>query len=349
MAIKQIQYRIPNLGPFSLKILTLVVISVWLFGGSSSNGCISSDPDVPEMVSFFPTEFATYSVVPSLPLAYLVVSGSLKVLDLGDPSSPVELNHINLVGDPIGGSAINDPFLYIAFENCCEPDTWKLEIYNTTQAVSPSLLSSSLAGTLFVNITADGSFVYAATYPNDTLMVISIEDPYHPVIVASLDWVVSYGLIVRDGIAYGANAGNGLTIIDVTDPAHPAKIGNLATDGAVFDIALQGDFIYASQMGSPDGQMLIIDISDPTAPKQRGMIKTRKNHANPRGIGVSGNYAYVAFEGINSLEVVDIRDPDTPRIIGSTDLPDHPQSGVEIADNLILVPVTSGLAIYEIP
>ena len=174
-----------------------------------------------------------------------------------------------------------------------------------------------------------------------------MEDPYHPAIVASLDWVVSFTLIVRDGIAYAANAGSGLTTIDVTDPTHPRKLGDLVTDGSVFDIALQGDFIYVAHMNI-DGEMLIIDISDPITPKRRGMLRFRAGNPNPRGIGVSGNYAYVAFEGTNSLEVVDIRNPDAPERIGSTDLPGRPQFGVEIVDNLILVPVTPGLAIYEI-
>ena len=99
------------------------------------------------------------------------------------------------------------------------------------------------------------------------------------------------------------------------------------------------------------GEMLIIDISDPTAPKKRGKIRVKAGQPQPRGIGVSGNYAYIAFQDTldtGLLEVVDIRDPDAPMKLGSAEIPGFPQFGVKIADNLIFVPTFPGLAIDEI-
>ena len=144
MAIKQLQHFqhfISTIGHFSLKVLILLITSLWLFGGSSPDGCASSDPAIPKLLSFYSTtEFATYSVAPSLPLAYVVGTNSLEVLDLGDPSSPLRLDYINLVGNPIGGSDFKDQFLYMGFRDCCETENWKLEIYDTAQTISPSLL-----------------------------------------------------------------------------------------------------------------------------------------------------------------------------------------------------------------
>ena len=65
----------------------------------------------------------------------------------------------------------------------------------------------------------------------------------------------------------------------------------------------------------------MIDISDPTTPSWRGSIDRWREFSFSIGWGVAsvfvqGNYAYVAADADDGLQVIDISDPTNPRGVG---------------------------------
>jgi hypothetical protein len=115
---------------------------------------------------------------------------------------------------------------------------------------------------------------------------------------------------VVENYAYLADGGDGLRIIDVADPAHPAESGSYATPGYAQDVALAGNYAYlADEIG-----LRIIDVSDPATPGETGSCETP---GNAQGVALAGNYTYVADE--NSLRIIDVADPNHPTEAGFTD------------------------------
>lgn len=77
---------------------------------------------------------------------------------------------------------------------------------------------------------------------------------------------------------------------------------------------VKGNLAYVA-----DGNMglQIIDVSQPTAPREVGNVDTPGRASD---VALTGNNALVA-DGFHGLQVIDVSDPGSPRIVGSVDTP----------------------------
>jgi|GEM_PF-2042395 len=78
------------------------------------------------------------------------------------------------------------------------------------------------------------------------------------------------------------------------------------------DIFISGNYAYV--ISRLNNYLEIVDISNPIAPVQKGVIFHGNNGAlleNPNSVFVSGNYAYVVGNS-NALEIVDVSNPSAP-------------------------------------
>jgi hypothetical protein len=119
-------------------------------------------------------------------------------------------------------------------------------------------------------------------------------------------------------------------------------IGSLDTPGSARGITAKGNYAYVA-----DGWkgLQIIDISDPSSPKEVGNLDTP---GWAYGITAKGNYAYVADAG-GGLRIIDISDPSFPKEVGSLDTPGEVQD-ITVVDNYVyLADYGSGLWIFKVP
>ncbi len=101
--------------------------------------------------------------------------------------------------------------------------------------------------------------------------------------------------------------GNNFSIVDVTEPAHPRLVGVCAARGS--DFAISDSHAYV--MNSFDG-MTIIDITDPQHPRT---IKTYDTHGMALDAVAKDQVLYVANG--NALLILDISDPVNPKVLGT--------------------------------
>ncbi|MBS1506092.1 MAG: hypothetical protein JSS79_05565 [Bacteroidetes bacterium] len=126
----------------------------------------------------------------------------------------------------------------------------------------------------------------------------------------------AYDLDVVGNFAYVIGRGDALEILDITLPGLPVHKGSLSNSigGASLlrpsQIVVSGGYAYVTSYGG--GALEIVDVSDPSNPKHKGKLEKLYG---PRGVAISGNYAYVA--AINSLYIVDIKDPANPKLASS--------------------------------
>jgi hypothetical protein len=134
--------------------------------------------------------------------------------------------------------------------------------------------------------------------------------PFEPTLAGWYDTAdLACGVAISGDYAYVADYGNGLVVVDISDPTTPIFAGSYNTAGWARGVAISGDHAYVADEANG---LVVVDISDPSMPTLAGSYNT---DGYAIGVAISGDHAYVA-DDVNGLVVVDISDPTTPTLAG---------------------------------
>jgi hypothetical protein len=124
---------------------------------------------------------------------------------------------------------------------------------------------------------------------------------------------------------YVVHEGNGLVILDTSDPAHLEEIGSLSLPASPRGIDVQGGLAYITSVHSDAVQLA--DVSDPFAPELLGSVTLP---AGPETVAAAGAYGYVPAwdygEDDHGLYVVDASDPQAPVVVNRVELGSYPRN-----------------------
>ena len=196
------------------------------------------------------------------------------------------------------------------------------------------------------HLTTDGGGVSCAmgltpVWLEDSELTGSTAFSYNPLVGACDTLDSTYGVAVVGEYAYVADWDNGLRVIDVSDPSHPAEIGFYDTPGYANDVFISNGYAYVAD--GPSG-LRVIDITDPTNPTEIGFNET-PDHAY--SVVVSGDYAYMVI-GSSGLRILDVHDPADPIVVGAYDPPGE-SWGIDISGSLAYIAdSTSGLRVINV-
>jgi hypothetical protein len=110
-------------------------------------------------------------------------------------------------------------------------------------------------------------------------------------------------VFVHEGYAY-LGMGPELAILDVANPAQPARVGYILLPQEVQDVEVVGHLAYVVA-----GGVHIVDVSIPTAPREIGFYNTSAS-----GLAVVNNKVYLA--SYDGLRILDVSDPTAPVELG---------------------------------
>ena len=157
-------------------------------------------------------------------------------------------------------------------------------------------------------------YVYTGTYSGNLMYAWDVTDPSSPVITDSLAFDgrrvndVKINADATIAIVTSENASNrrnGITVVDINDPAHPAKLQHFTENltGGVHNTWIEDDLVYAVNYGTQD--LHIIDISDPTAPRTVGRWGLDKENKWLHDVTVKDGLAYLSYwnDGLIILDV----------------------------------------------
>jgi hypothetical protein len=114
---------------------------------------------------------------------------------------------------------------------------------------------------------------------------------------------IARNITVRGSYAY-FSIGSELAVLDVSDPAHPLRVGQLTLPNAPMDApAIDGNYAYVVSRN----QLLVMDIAQPRALSIVASLPVEMYGAN---VVVVGHYLYLMGGGL--LEIIDIRAPLAP-------------------------------------
>jgi len=276
-------------------------------------------------------------------IAY-TVGNSFRVIDLSAPGAPTEVGSLDLP-TTAHDVDVHDGLAFLAGDND------NLLVVDVSAPDRPHLLGSFVVGRGVRCIEHAGSVAYLIGY--DGLQVFDVVAPGAPRLLATINVSgQAYDVQVVDKWAYVAD-GRGILVYDVSEADDPRLVGRVDT-GSSHIVRVIGHLAF---VGGLDSSMRVVDVSLPSDPRVVAEVEGHDDMvwdiavADGRayvawghwglkvvdvstssasriiggidktgvtfGVDVSGNHAYLATGG--GLEVVDVSDPRSPRLVVSTD------------------------------
>ena len=287
-------------------------------------------------LSNYDTPGNTYNLQVIGTLAYVADSPGLRILDVSDPASPVEVGFCDLGG--VRDVKVVGSLAYMAAYNS------GLRIVDVSDPTSPVEIGACDSTDRAVGIDVVGDLAYVA-HNWQGIQIFDVSDPAEPVLIGKFDTegaAQCEDVQVVGDLAYLADRTNGLRILDVSDPAAPVEVGYFVGGAYAEEVQVVGTLAYVAKNNSG---LLIIDVSDPAAPFQ---VSYYNLPDEVEDLQVVGNLAYIA-NGRNGLGIVDISSPAMPFEVVYYDTPGD-ALGVWASGNVVYVADdVGGVQIIEAP
>lgn len=277
-----------------------------------SGGCLTglriidiSDPQNPYVIGYFNTAHGLYSLWFRDQYVYANGTADLVVIDASDPTHPYEIGSFcESGGGWRGGVYVDGSYAYVGLYQ-------SLLIIDISDPANPDLVAQ--VHMVSVNdVYVSGDFAYVTqshlNRPFGSLDIVDVSDLTHPYLVGHLDIQDdASGVWVSGHYAYVAAYGEGLLIINVSDPAKPYEVGRCGTNARNVHVSEGYAYVAAGDA------LRIVDVSKPSNPYQIGYSNIEGYYCNH--VFVSGDYAY-ASELYNGLYIINISNPSTPMLAG---------------------------------
>lgn len=289
--------------------------------------------------------------------AYLGVGPRLYILDITNPAKPTKISQSDDLGAAVIEIVIDGKRAYIS-------TMINLSVIDLTNESQPRLVFTEnllFKGIPYYWITRHEQTLYG--FFSLGLVMIDISQPEQPKLAGSYptDWEIREAVVInRANTPYLVIAGAGahFQVLDIRQPLKPVLVGETVIDfppdgiephPTLNEISVVGDMAYVSSWNSG---FLIVDLSDLSSPRQRGIYTVK-----PQEVGVvsDGQYAYLADDLIG-LRVMDVANPDQPVEVGSVmydlagkavaGLGDH--RGMALQDGKVYVAsLNQGMAVFD--
>ncbi|HXI14026.1 MAG TPA: hypothetical protein VNM92_15480 [Thermoanaerobaculia bacterium] len=242
-------------------------------------------------------------------LLYLVDgTNGLAIYDLHDPANPRFLGTVGRTIRDLRSLTVIGKTVYASSAAS------ELDVYDVSNPLSPTLRSSFIEPSAVV--ASDGELLYVAgsfidkyrltTPSGKPLRIFSPRESSAPTLVGELQIVDSpiTGVASDGNYAYVSDPPY-FRVIDVRTPSNPVEVASFTIADAADKVGLHGKFAYLFGRGN----VHLIDVSDPKAPRETGVFLAQG--VPPSGAGFAGDYLIEANNG-SGLHVVDISDPSRP-------------------------------------
>ena len=263
-------------------------------------------------------------------------SNALEIVNLSNPFVPV---HEGRIVNGTGGALLNGPYdvavsgKYAYVASYRDDAIEIIDISNPSAPVHKSKISNGTGGALLVDpqrVIVSKNFAFVASSGSNALEILNISNPLAPVHYASLVNGTGgallnspYDLAIIDDYPYvyvASFGSNALEIVNITNPAAPSHMGSVVNGSGKallnnpWSVTVAG---YNAFVTSKGNTLEIIDISNQSAPIHRGSLAKTAGVAWLDGpvdaeISADWKYAYIASNGGNRLDIIDVSDPAAP-------------------------------------
>ncbi|HPG41937.1 MAG TPA: NosD domain-containing protein [bacterium] len=149
-------------------------------------------------------------------------------------------------------------------------------------------------------------------------------------------------ILIDGSTAWLAASNEGLIALDISDPAHPAKISQVDNSQYVGNLAISGNYIWVTEYLCG---LRGYNISTPSNPQEIAFIPTL---SKSRDIVISGNYAYIIQDDNSKIYIVDISAPLSPGVVDSVNTEIFDPYSVHIQNNILFIAGFRGIQGFDI-
>jgi hypothetical protein len=250
-------------------------------------------------------------------LAYVAASNApgwdnFWIVDVSDEANPTVVGSTEIPNVDLYDVVVSGDYAYAA---AC---TYVNGIYvlNIAEPTNPV----NLAGYYFPtpegiqHLAISRDLLFASSGLSQCVWILDISNPLPIDCVSTITLpTTAGGIFVRFPYLFATARFSGLFVFDVSDPAAPVQVAELATTGYDYDIEIFGSRGYVTT-DSPRG-IQIVDVSDPAAPTRLGRLSTRFFVS---AVSVDGGFGYLAGENAG-LQIADLGDPTNAYLLGGID------------------------------
>ena len=244
-----------------------------------------SDPTRPQLVwnLQLPSDSFYSGQLPGLAIsgsnAYVGAgTAGLHVVDLQDPERPRLLTTLNRDAYEVAVQG-NLAFVSLLYGG--------VNLVDISDPTDPTVVSAIIGSWSATDMQAVGDYLYIANYAFPAasgLLIYDIANPMNPVLVGSWNTGLDSPkhVEVRGSYAYlGVGTLQGtLVVLDVSSPASPVFVSDLAFPAYFYDMTRSGDHILVTLPFVPGGGLRSIDVSNPAQPRVDGQYVMSKAFAS---------------------------------------------------------------------
>lgn len=232
----------------------------------------------------------------------------VEIWDLSDIQNPSRLARIPTNSYPRGGIYAEGDLLYVMSV------ADGIYIYDLADLSNIPMIGHYPipSSTLIWNSAKYGNLMFCAA--NNNCRIVDVGDPSNTYLAGAIPGV-STGVYATEGKLYQVSYNYGLKIWNVSNPASPQLLGQIAINGYPVKVVVQGNYAFvASSTTNPGGGLRIIDVSDPTNPQE---VSSYPGYAD----FVAVNETFAMISGGSKSEILDINNIVSPQLAGSVLLP----------------------------
>ena len=226
--------------------------------------------------------------------AYITTNTSLIILDVTTPEKPVKVGEL-AVGSPVFGLSVTDKYAFLAASDR------GLIIVDISDPREPHIVGGYNSGGTMYNAKSTDNYCYTINYEIG-FEIFDISDPAEPKKVSGFP-LTPRGFWIQDDIAFVSDPGDGLFILDISNPQDIKKLDVIDGTKGAGGIRVQNGVLF---LGSFDNWINVYDISDPRSLQ----FVTRYTYPyEVSGFAVTGDYLVTNFKGIKIQDITDLKNP----------------------------------------
>jgi hypothetical protein len=148
-------------------------------------------------------------------------------------------------------------------------------------------------------------------------------------------------LVEASGTMVYIAAGKTLTLVDVSNPAAPRRLGSHSFPDLIWNMTVSGSNVYVANDTSG---LSIIDVSKPEAPMVLGSIRTP---GQAKAVALAGSRAFVA-DHIRGIDVIDLSSPAKPTLTTSLFVDGFAKDVITRGTWLYALDQPNGLTVFDL-
>jgi hypothetical protein len=187
------------------------------------------------------------------------------------------------------------------------------------------------------------------------LKVYDLSDPLVPSEIGSIYLSIEPGptdISVDGGLGvivwpsgFGIGAETLIRVLDASNPALPVNLGVTSHPGSPTAVAITGQTLFLTTIGTDDPERYGLSILDLTNPASPVVLSTTTTPGDATGVTAFDNVAYVS-DSEHGVLILDITDPIAPVEIGWLDTPGNPQALAIDGGTLVVADGAGGLTAF---